>query len=93
MPGHPTTEGVTSINYIGGIEPVATQMGDNTIIGTLPGNITAGIAHQEAEGRVIAWGDEWLTFDSDWQGYADVEKFWSQMINWVKPEDFCVLPQ
>jgi hypothetical protein len=34
-----------------------------------------------------------LTFDSDWQGFVDVQQFWAQMISWVKPQDFCATPQ
>jgi hypothetical protein len=57
--------------------------------------MNAGLAHQTAMdgGRVIVWGDEWLTFDSDWQGYADVQQFWVQMVSWAKPQDFCASPQ
>jgi len=93
-PMHPVSEGVIEVNYIGGIEPVDNgDLGDSFIFATVPEG-DAGLAHQTDGdgGRIVVWGDEWLTFDSDWQGYADVETFWSQMINWVKPADFCIVP-
>ncbi|HLT37629.1 MAG TPA: hypothetical protein VK034_15155 [Enhygromyxa sp.] len=86
--------GIADVNYHGGIVPVDNgNLGTSEIFATVPSG-TAGIAHETASGgRVIVWGDEWLTFDSDWQGYADIEDFWSQMIGWVKPQDFCGAPQ
>ena len=48
--------------------------------------------HGESGGRVVLWGDEWITFDSDWQGFADVQKFWSHLITWVGPSAICGKP-
>jgi hypothetical protein len=92
---HPVSMGIFDVNYAGGIAPVDNgKQGMSTIFATVPTG-TAGIAHQTAMdgGRVIVWGDEWITFDSDWQGYAHVEDFWVNMVGWAKPKDFCTVPQ
>ena len=92
---HPVSKGIFDVNFAGGIEPVdAGKQGKTDIFATWQGK-TAGLAHQTAlpGGRVIVWGDEWLTFDSDWQGYADVQDFWVNMVDWARPQDFCAVPQ
>jgi hypothetical protein len=92
---HPISKGIFDVNFAGGIEPVDTgKQGTSAIFATVQGK-TGGLAHETAMqgGRVIVWGDEWLTFDSDWQGYADVQEFWVNMVKWAKPKDFCGVPQ
>ena len=58
-------------------------------------NVNAGLAHQTANdgGRIIVWGDEWLTFDSDWQAFSDVEPLWVRFVDWARPQEICALPQ
>ncbi len=93
--GHPVGEGIFDVNFAGGITPVDIgKQGVSEVFATVQMN-TAGIAHQTAMegGRVIVWGDEWLTFDSDWQGYVDVQDLWVNMVGWAKPQDFCGVPQ
>ena len=87
---HPISMGIVQVNYHGGNEVTDVEnQGDTTVFATAFG-LDAGLAHQTVGGgRVVMWGDEWITFDNDWQGYAHVEEFWSQMIDWVKPQDFC----
>ena len=92
---HPVSMDIMDVNFAGGIEPVDTgKQGTSVVFATVEGK-TGGLAHQTAMmgGRVIVWGDEWLTFDSDWQGYADVQEFWVNMVKWAKPQDFCGVPQ
>lgn len=92
---HPVSMGIVDVNFAGGIAPIDNgNQGTSDVFATVQ-NTTAGIAHQTAMqgGRVIVWGDEWLTFDSDWQGYADVQDFWVNMVSWAKPQDFCGAPQ
>jgi len=92
---HPVSKGIIDVNFAGGIKPVDTgKQGTSAIFATWQGT-DAGLAHQTADmgGRVIVWGDEWITFDSDWQGYADVQDFWVNMVGWAKPQDFCGAPQ
>lgn len=92
--GHPVSQGIVDVNFAGGIEPRDNgDQGTSTVFATRQLK-NAGIAHQTATGgRVIVWGDEWITFDSDRQGFADVQDFWVNMVDWARPQDFCVLPQ
>jgi hypothetical protein len=91
---HPISMGIFDVNFAGGIEPqdIGNQ-GTSEIFATWQA-LDAGLAHQTMMGgRVIVWGDEWITFDSDWQGYADVQQFWVNMVDWARPQDFCLVPQ
>jgi hypothetical protein len=88
---HPISEGISDVNFHGGITPaVVKEMGNTDVFATVPSGI-AGLAHQTAAdgGRVVVWGDEWLTFDSDWSGYDHVDELWARMLGWVQPRDFC----
>jgi hypothetical protein len=92
---HPISMGIFDVNFAGGIAPIDNgKQGTSAIFATVEGS-NAGLAHQTAMngGRVVVWGDEWITFDSDWLGYADVQKFWVNMVSWAKPQDFCGVPQ
>ncbi|MBL9102975.1 MAG: hypothetical protein JNL82_18670 [Myxococcales bacterium] len=92
---HPIGMGIVDVNFQGGIEPVDMgNQGVSAVFSTIQ-NQTAGLAHQTAMngGRVIVWGDEWITFDAVWQGYVDVEDFWVNMFDWVRPQDICASPQ
>ena len=94
-PMHPVSKGIVDVNFNGGIAPADTgNQGTSTVFAKV-GATNAGIAHQTAMegGRVIVWGDEWITFDSDWQGYMDVQPFWVNLVSWAKPQDFCGAPQ
>ncbi|HEY8377319.1 MAG TPA: hypothetical protein VIK91_12575, partial [Nannocystis sp.] len=62
---HPISQGISDVNFAGGIEPVDTgNQGESVIFATVEGK-NAGLAHQTAlGGRIVVWGDEWITFDS-----------------------------
>ena len=38
-------------------------------------------------GQVVVWGDEWLTYDSEWTDLEDqqVELFWLNVLGWLSP--------
>ena len=91
---HPIGMDIFDVNFQGGIEPVDTGMQGTSAVFATTENKTAGLAHETAMGgRVVVWGDEWITFDSVWQGYVDVEDFWVNMVDWVRPQDICAAPQ
>lgn len=87
---HPVSAGIVNVNFNGGIAPHdAEGRGLTEVFATVSGD-NAGLAHQTAgAGRIIMWGDEWITFDSDWTGFDDTERFWAQMLDWVTPDDQC----
>jgi hypothetical protein len=43
---------------------------------------------------VLAWGDEWITFNSEWKDHSDyqVERLWQNMIKWLTVADECQVP-
>jgi hypothetical protein len=38
------------------------------------------------------WGDEWITFDSEWAALPGVETFWRNAISYLGPQDTCQVP-
>jgi hypothetical protein len=92
---HEVSMGITDVNYAGGMEMIDTgALGTSAVFATVTtsgGTFDGGMAHQTPDdgGRIIVWGDEWITFDTDWAGFADVESFWAHMLTWVSPQDFC----
>lgn len=92
--GHSLTTGITFFSYKGGVAVQVMSGGaNNTVVGTVPNGANAAIAHVEGNGKVLAFGDEWLTFDSEWVSYPDVQPFWQNALTWLAPMDFCFEPQ
>ena len=50
---------------------------------------------QPQDGHVVVWGDEWITYDSQWQSVQDqqVERFWLNIFKWLSPPHVCQVPQ
>lgn len=88
---HPTTDGVTAIGTDNGY-PV---LGEGTVIAEEAGHVVAQ-AVVRADGRVFVWGDEWITYNSEWSGdNADlyqVELFWLNVVKWLTPANECQVP-
>ncbi|MCC6902537.1 MAG: hypothetical protein IT377_26435 [Polyangiaceae bacterium] len=51
-------------------------------------------AQEVTSGKVLMWGDEWLTFDSEWKGHPEyqVELFWLNALKWLTPANNCQVP-
>jgi hypothetical protein len=49
---------------------------------------------QSQNGRVVVWGDEWITYDSEWADVEDqqVELFWLNILKWLSPPKTCQVP-
>jgi hypothetical protein len=49
------------------------------------------VADQADDGRVIVFGDEWVTYDSEWEDTEgqQVELLWLNMIKWMSPPEKC----
>jgi hypothetical protein len=87
---HPLTMGITSINTQNGVEPdnLATTL-------ALGQNDRIALQVKEAgKGRVVVWGDEWITYDSEWadQAHQQVELFWVNILKWLSPPNRCQVP-
>lgn len=82
---HATTSSLTSITFAGGYvvgENSAARTSTTTVIGLLP-NGPAAIVAERGRGRVYVWGDEWVTFDSQWQSLPEVPVFWANALAWL----------
>lgn len=86
---HPVTNGVKLIGVDNGY-PVN---GAGLVLASEQGwNVLR--AQEVSPGKVLMWGDEWLTFDSEWSGHPEyqVELFWVNAIKWLSPADNCQVP-
>jgi len=83
---HPTTENVKSIGVDNGYE----VLGDGTLIAAVKG-VRAGVVKEVGTGRIVVWGDEWITYDTEWLNHPDyqVERFWLNVIKWLTPTQIC----
>ncbi|MBK6688256.1 MAG: hypothetical protein IPG45_27520 [Deltaproteobacteria bacterium] len=82
---HATTSSLTSITFSGGYivgETAAARTSTTTVIALLP-NGPAAIVAERGLGRVYVWGDEWVTFDSQWQSLPEVPIFWANALAWL----------
>jgi len=45
-------------------------------------------------GHVLVWGDEWITYNSEWTEHPDyqVERFWLNAIKWLTAASDCQVP-
>ncbi len=84
---HPTTDGVSLVGVDNGY-PVDGPQG--TVLASEGGFNMAKVA-DAGEGHVFVWGDEWITYDSEWSDHPDyqVELFWVNILKWLSPEDEC----
>jgi hypothetical protein len=88
---HAIAEGVTEVGVDNGY-PVSG--------GTLlawepdPGSWDVGRIAEVGSGHVFAWGDEWITYDSEWQSHPDcqLERFWINAIKWLTIFGNCQVP-
>ncbi len=93
---HPTTTGLSSVTFSGGwaTEPVLVAdggvvdtVGVNTVVASFGGSDAGGpaaaVAQVRRAGRVFIWGDEWVSFDSEWRSMPMVRQFWVNVLGWV----------
>lgn len=90
---HPVTAGLTSVTFLGGY--LVGDSGGSGGTSTAIGSISAGpvaYAHERGKGRAVAWGDEWIEYDSEWQSLPEIEKLWVNLMSWLGPQDSCSVP-
>lgn len=88
---HPVSEGISRINTAKGIEPDGPN--GMTIASQNGGNAALQVAQLD-HGRAAIWGDDWITYDSEWadsQG-QQVERFWLNLLKWLSPPSQCQVP-
>lgn len=86
---HPVSDMITQVGIDNGYEVtgggtvLAREMGYDVLRVTTLGS-----------GHVLVWGDEWITYDSEWEGRPEfqVERFWLNAIKWLTPAAECQVP-
>jgi hypothetical protein len=95
---HPITMGLTSVTFDGGyqISDLGGGASTRTPIAFLPdpedaGNVPVAYAVQMGNGRAFVWGDEWISFDSEWSTLPEIKQLWVQVFAWIAPTNSCGL--
>jgi hypothetical protein len=85
---HPVTDMVSNIFTENGVEPDGPS--GTTLARDGDGRAVLQVA-QPDRGHVIVWGDEWITYDSQWEAIEDqqVERLWLNMLKWMSPAGVC----
>lgn len=88
---HPVTDGISNIFTNNGVEPDGPQ---GMTIAHGEGDRVALQVTQADDGRVAVWGDEWITYDSEWADTKgqQVEHFWLNLLKWLSPPHECQVP-
>jgi hypothetical protein len=86
---HPVTEGILKVGVDNGYD----VEGTGATLAMEAGHVVLK-AQEVGAGHVLVWGDEWITFNSEWVGQSDyqVERFWVNMIKWSSPVKECQVP-
>jgi hypothetical protein len=85
---HPVTDGVKRVFTEHGAQPDGAQ---GTTLAHDEGGGVALQVIQADTGRVVVWGDEWITYDSEWADTTDkqVDRFWLNILKWLSPPKVC----
>ncbi len=85
---HPVTQGITRIGVDNGY-PV---LGAGTAIASEGFDVLK--AREVGMGHVLVWGDEWITYDSEWSAHPDyqVQALWINILKWLSPATECQVP-
>ena len=43
----------------------------------------AGVLAERGSGRAFLFGDEWITYDSEWAALPEIEQMWIAIFNWL----------
>ena len=94
---HPITTGVTAVGVDNGYEvsgPASPDPQSNFTVYATGGGYRVGEAIQIGKGHVDVWGDEWITYNSEWVNHPDyqVPLFWTNTIKWLTVAGTCQVP-
>ena len=83
---HPIDMGVTAVGVDTGCE--AQGMGDVIATG---GGFDVGRVQTVGMGHVFVWGDEWITYNTEWTQHPDyqLQLFWLNTIKWLTVAGRC----
>lgn len=87
---HPLTTGITQVGADNGYPAV----GQGVTIAA-EGGFDVGKAAVIGDGHVLVWGDEWITYQGEWQGNTSnqVEQFWKNTLLWLARVNECQVPK
>ena len=88
---HPITANLGTVRFLGGW--VVSGPGDTVMHVTGDPNQRLGVALDTGTYRAFVYGDEWVSFDSEWAAYPSVPVFWENALKWLSPVGFCLSPQ
>ncbi|HKU40215.1 MAG TPA: hypothetical protein VJR89_18775, partial [Polyangiales bacterium] len=88
---HPLATGVRNITVMNGVAPLASG---GVTVARDSANHPALQAAQAQAGHLVVWGDEWITYDSQWVMVQDqqVERLWLNVLKWLSPAKVCQVP-
>ncbi len=88
---HAISEGVERVRTDNGAEP---DDSNGTVVARGAEDRVAMVVDEVDSGHVIVFGDEWITYDSEWADLEDqqVERLWLNMIKWLSPPARCQVP-
>ena len=94
---HPITTGITAVGVDNGYQvsgPANPPAGSNFTVYATGGGYRVGEAIQVGKGHVDVWGDEWITYNSEWTAHPDyqVQLFWVNTIKWLTVLGTCQVP-
>ena len=86
---HAVTTGITRIGVDNGYE----AQGGGTLLASEGGADVLRVA-EVGSGHVVVWGDEWITYNSEWTAHPDyqVQQFWQNIVDWFMPTAHCKVP-
>jgi hypothetical protein len=79
---HPITQGLTSLTFVGGRE-ITHELTDEVIMSLNDMAVPVGVVAVRGGGRLFLFGDEWVTFDSEWAALPEIEQFWVNVFEWL----------
>jgi hypothetical protein len=90
----PVTEGITKVGVVSAYE----VQGGGKILAEgndlLLGKQVMFRSVEHGKGKVLAWGDEWITYNSEWVTRTDyqVARLWQNSLQWLGGEKECKVP-
>ena len=86
---HPVSDMVTQVGVDNGYEVI----GEGDVLARESGFVLLR-AKDMGSGKVLVWGDEWITYDSEWTEHPEyqLERFWLNAIKWLTPATECQVP-
>lgn len=79
----PLTTGLSSVTFAGGFGVAVDAAADRPVLVGKVGAQVVAASVRHGAGRVYLWGDEWVTFDSEWAGSAEIRQFWVDAFGWL----------